>query len=159
MHEITYISRVISLLIHTSLLVISSPIFAQDGAEASVQDSMETSAQEKTEAVKDGFAVLSKGPRSDLEIQQVVKRYHKTLIYYYERELNTNPKLKGTIKVRLQIKADGSVSKVTVLENSVGSSKFARTVQKHCLKWQFKRLRSGSHTVELELPFETPGST
>jgi|GEM_PF-2910155 hypothetical protein len=159
MNSTTCISHIIHALIVTSLLTISAPIFAQDSTGTARQDSTNGVMAEKTSESNDYFAVLSTGPRSDQEIQKVAERYHKTLLHYYERELKTNPGLKGTIKLRLKIRADGAVIKATVLENSVGSGKLARSVQKHCLKWQFKRLRSGFHTVELELPFEPAGST
>lgn len=158
MRAVTTINHLIYLLLLTGLLSTSSVILGQDNAETADQDSTEAVVRENS-AENDHFAVLSEGPRTDQEIQQVVQRYHKTLLHYYERELKANPALEGIIKLRLKIKADGAVIKATVLENSVGSGKLARLVQKHCLKWQFKRRRSGNHTLEIELPFEPPGST
>jgi len=56
---------------------------------------------------------LSDGPgpsRTDEEIQIVFDRYKATLYRIYNRELRTNPLLKGKMMLRISIKPDGSVS-------------------------------------------------
>jgi hypothetical protein len=100
------------------------------------------------------FTFRSDGPRSDEEIQEVVSRYYNVLNTYYHRELKANPVLKGTLKIRLTIKPNGTVATATVLENSVGSSKLAWSIQQHCLRWQFKPVAEGMHTLDLSFPFE-----
>ena len=114
-------------------------------------DSVETAKPE----VRDTFTFHSDGPRSDDEIREVVRRYQLALSLIFQRELKMNPALRGTIKIRLAIKPNGVVSSATVLENSVGSSKLAWTIQQACLKWQFKQqYGAGLHTLDLSLPFE-----
>ncbi|MDO8988389.1 MAG: AgmX/PglI C-terminal domain-containing protein [Sideroxyarcus sp.] len=56
---------------------------------------------------------LSDGPgpsRTDEEIQIVFDRYKAALYRIYNRELRTNPLLKGKIMLRISIKPDGTVS-------------------------------------------------
>jgi hypothetical protein len=56
---------------------------------------------------------LSDGPgpsRTDEEIQIVFDRYKATLYRIYNRELRTNPLLKGKMMLRISIKPDGTVS-------------------------------------------------
>jgi outer membrane biosynthesis protein TonB len=111
-----------------------------------------STAESKTE--DSVFALQSEGPRSDEEIQEVIRRYHPVLQNYYQRELKTNPLLHGVLKIRLIIRPDGSVSTATVLENTVGNSKLAWSAQQHCMRWQFKQGVSAIHTVDVTIPFE-----
>jgi hypothetical protein len=60
-----------------------------------------------------GGRPLSTGPgpsRTDEEIQIVFDRYKAALYRIYNRELRTNPMLKGKMMLRISIKPDGTVS-------------------------------------------------
>lgn len=102
----------------------------------------------------DFFTVSSGGPRSDDEIKEVIRRYQATLNSYYQRELKTNPRLKGTVKIRWTIKPNGVVTTAIITENSVGNSKLAWSIQQCILKWKFKPFGTALHTVDLSIPFE-----
>ncbi|MBM3262340.1 MAG: TonB family protein [candidate division Zixibacteria bacterium] len=131
---------------------------AQKPQEETVSTQMQETSTTPEDTAKseprDRFTFRSEGPRSDDEIREVVRRHQQALGYIFQRELKTNPALRGIIKIRLTIKPNGVVTSATVLENSVGSSKLGRAIQQACLKWQFKQFGTGVHTLDLSLPFE-----
>ena len=83
---------------------------------------------------------LSKGSgptRTDEEIQVVFDRYKSALYRMYNRELRTNPGLRGKMVLQIVIEPDGSVSECTLKSNDFESTTFASDIVKRVLRFNF----------------------
>jgi len=77
------------------------------------------------------------GSRTDEEIQIVFDQYKSTLYRMYNRELRTNPSLRGRMVLRLVIEPDGRVSACTIKTNEMTSPEFADAIVKRVLNFNF----------------------
>lgn len=104
-------------------------------------------------AVGGDAGAASSAERSDAAIQAVMRQNLGPIRFCYERELKLNPNLQGSIKVRLTIQANGRVSKVDIIDDTVGNTNLARCVQGRIRAWRFKPVPSGTSIVNITLPF------
>jgi len=78
------------------------------------------------------------GPtRTDEEIQVVFDRYKSALYRMYNRELRSNPSLRGKMVLQIVIQPDGSVSECTLKSNDFESTTFASDIVKRVLRFNF----------------------
>ena len=80
-------------------------------------------------------------------ISEVVQRNSPRFTAAYERELRKDPTLSGKLVVRFTLADDGSVSKVEVVTDTVGSEDFARSIEKLFLRMRFPAPSAGSEMV------------
>ena len=93
------------------------------------------------------------GARTDEEIQIVFDQYKSTLYRMYNRELRTNPGLRGRMVLRIVIEADGRVSACTVKTNEMTSPEFADAIVKRVLNFNFGP-KPGAPAVSILYPIE-----
>jgi len=76
----------------------------------------------------------------------------KGVEYFYLSKVQYDNNLsRGKILIRLIIKSDGTVSGVSLISNSTGSTEFAQSMLRWIREWEFS---SASDDVIIELPFE-----
>lgn len=83
---------------------------------------------------------LSKGAgpsRTDEEIQIVFDRYKAALYRIYNRELRTDPSLRGKMVLRITIQPDGSVTACSVKSTDLASPALSKEVVDRVLKFNF----------------------
>ena len=83
---------------------------------------------------------LSKGAgpsRTDEEIQIVFDRYKAALYRIYNRELRTDPTLRGKMVLRITIQPDGSVTACSVKSTDLASPALSKEVVDRVLKFNF----------------------
>ena len=76
----------------------------------------------------------------------------------YETWLKRNPKLGGRIKIRFTIQPDGSVSNASIVQSSLGNSRFEQNVLRYVRRWDFGSCPIDS-ALEVDLPFAFEGSS
>lgn len=83
---------------------------------------------------------LSKGAgpsRTDEEIQIVFDRYKAALYRIYNRELRTDPSLRGKMVLRITIQPDGSVTACSVKSTDLASPALSKEIVERVLKFNF----------------------
>lgn len=83
---------------------------------------------------------LSKGAgpsRTDEEIQIVFDRYKAALYRIYNRELRTDPSLRGKMVLRITIQPDGSVTACSVKSTDLASPVLSKEIVDRVLKFNF----------------------
>jgi hypothetical protein len=99
---------------------------------------------------------LSNGPgpsRTDEEIQIVFDRYKATLYRIYNRELRTNPLLKGKMMLRISIKPDGSVSLCKLESTNMDSPTLVKEVVARVEQFNFGA-KAGVPTTTILYPID-----
>jgi hypothetical protein len=99
---------------------------------------------------------LSDGPgpsRTDEEIQIVFDRYKATLYRIYNRELRTNPLLKGKMMLRISIKPDGTVSMCKLESTDMDSPPLIKEVLARIERFNFGA-KAGVPTTTILYPID-----
>jgi outer membrane biosynthesis protein TonB len=63
-----------------------------------------------------------------LDIDRVIRNASRLLTKCYQKEVNRNPNLGGTVQIRFWVKADGSVESTRITDNTKGSNAVAACV-------------------------------
>lgn len=87
-----------------------------------------------------GGGTLGDGPgpaRTDEEIQIVFDRYKATLYRIYNRELRTDPTLRGKMVLRMTIEPNGEVSACTIASSDLASDVLKKEVVERVLRFNF----------------------
>jgi TonB family protein len=84
-------------------------------------------------------------------IARVVEKYKKGILYLYNRELRTDPTLKGTITVEFSIDANGKVIEARVVSTTMEYPVMEDALEKRILQWQFPKLYDG--VIVVTYPF------
>lgn len=95
--------------------------------------------KKKTEVkgkISTGNADISSSPEDQQSIAKTMKRYTGRIKQCYERQLKSDPDLKGKVTVSFEIGTDGNVSGVGIEENSTGNAELAT-----CIKREVGRIR------------------
>jgi len=71
----------------------------------------------------------------------------------YEKFLERNPGLSGKVTVRFTIAASGSVSSVSILENTTGNNELEQEIIRKVRMWQFEAISEGDATVTYPFVF------
>lgn len=90
--------------------------------------------------MNDADRPLSSGPgpsRTDEEIQIVFDRYKAALYRIYNRELRTDPTLRGKMVLRMTIEPNGEVSACTIASSDLASDVLKKEVVERVLRFNF----------------------
>lgn len=74
--------------------------------------------------------------RSPEAIQEVLLSHVPAIRYCYERELKRNPTLKGKISVRITVRPDGRVKKVSILSSTLNNERVERCILTRIRLWK-----------------------
>ena len=99
---------------------------------------------------------LSKGAgpsRTDEEIQIVFDRYKSALYRIYNKELRSNPTLRGNMVLRIVIEPDGRVSACSVKSNDLASATFSADIVNRVLNFNFGP-KEGVPTITILYPID-----
>ena len=99
---------------------------------------------------------LSKGvgpSRTDEEIQIVFDRYKAALYRIYNRELRTDPTLRGKMVLRITIEPDGRVSACSVKSTDLASPALSTDIVDRVLKFNFG-VKEGVNAVTILYPID-----
>lgn len=88
----------------------------------------------------------SNSPCPDV-IKKTVRSKSAQVKFYYEKQLKSNPDLRGRLVIGVEI-VGGAVEYVDIIENQTGNSTLANDVKRAAKKWKF-----GSCETYVELPF------
>ena len=86
--------------------------------------------------IKTGAADISSSPEDQQSVSKTMKRYLGRIKQCYERQLKSDPDLKGKVTVSFEIGTDGNVSGVGIEDNSTGNAELA-----NCIKREVGRIR------------------
>ena len=84
-------------------------------------------------------------------IARVVEKYKSSLIYLYNKELRSNPTLKGTITVEFSIDSKGKVVEAHVITSSMDYAPLETALAKRIKMWKFPHLYDG--VIVVTYPF------
>jgi TonB family protein len=96
--------------------------------------------------------------RSNDSLLATVRRYAPGIQFCYENELKKNAGLRGKLVVSLTVLADGSVSDVVVVENTLGSDAVVGCALAQMEGWQFASIAGGVSTFKAPFVFTPPDS-
>jgi len=83
----------------------------------------------------------------------VINSQQARMMYIYNKHLRINPEMRGKLNIDLTIEADGSVSKIAVVESNISSDEFIRELLGLLRRLHFEKITEGSVTVNLPLVF------
>lgn len=84
-------------------------------------------------------------------IARVVEKYKGGLVYLYNKELRSNPILKGTVTVEFSIDENGKVIETRVVNSSMGHAKLEKALSRRIKRWKFPKLFDG--VIVVTYPF------
>jgi len=91
--------------------------------------------------------------RSDEDIQLVFDRYKAALYRVYNRELRSNPTLRGRMVLRITIKPDGSVAKCVVDSSDMNSPDLASKIVERVKTFNFGK-KEGADVLTILYPID-----
>ena len=91
--------------------------------------------------------------RSAESVMGVINSQQARMMYIYNKHLRINPEMRGKLNIDLTIEADGSVSKIAVVESNISSDEFIRELLGLLRRLHFEKITEGSVTVNLPLVF------
>ncbi len=94
--------------------------------------------------------------RSAESVMGVIQAQQARMMYVYNKYLRTDIELRGKISLDITIEADGSVSKVVVVETTINNQDFIRELLSIFRRLRFDPIQEGSVTVNLPLVFNRP---
>jgi TonB family protein len=106
---------------------------------------------QKPESIEGSASTNAK--RDNTAINAVVGTHKTSLRMSYENHLKRNPSLSGKITVRFTISAAGSVSSVTILENTTGNTDLEQEIKNKIRNWRFEAIDEGDVTVTYPFVF------
>ena len=86
-------------------------------------------------------------------IAQVVEKYKKGILYLYNRELRSNPTLKGTITVEFSIDSTGRVVAVHLVSTTMDYATLEDALTRRIKQWKFPYLYDGIIVVTYPFVF------
>jgi TonB family protein len=109
----------------------------------------------KPESIEGAAATSAK--RDNTAINGVVASHKTSLRMSYENFLKRDPALAGKITVRFTISAAGSVSAITILENTTGNADLEQEIKNKIRNWRFETIDEGDVTVTYPFVFSPAG--
>jgi TonB family protein len=99
--------------------------------------------------------VLAQNPyRRPSALKKDIDENSSELRYIYNKRLRTGVKLSGKMLVEMRINADGSLSKVRLVESNMGDTGFELEVVKRIESWKFKAVPDSLGEFTVNYPFE-----
>ncbi len=100
-----------------------------------------------------GEETVSGKGRSPYDIRKVVSSYLGGLRYLYNKELRTNPSLRGKLTVSFDISPSGQVTRTSLISSTLGSPTLEQAVLANILKWRFPTIPEENGTTQVTWPF------
>ncbi len=94
--------------------------------------------------------------RSNDSLLAVVRRYAPGIQFCYENELKRDPGLRGKLTVSLTVAADGRVTDVAVVEDTLGAPAVVGCALEQMRGWVFPVIESGTSTFKAPFVFTPP---
>jgi TonB family protein len=110
---------------------------------------------QKPESIEGSASANAK--RDNSAINGIVASHKTSLRMSYENYLKRNPTLSGKITVRFTISAAGTVSSITILENTTGNTDLEQEIKNKVRNWRFDAIDEGDVTVTYPFLF-TPAA-
>lgn len=105
----------------------------------------------QTRITHDGFA-LNRDAVSD-----IVQQNRDKLLVLYNRRLQKNPNVQGSLTVEFVISPQGEVLQCHILRSSLSDPAFESEIVKEILQWKFPAVEKGATTVLYPLSFSPAG--
>ncbi len=86
-------------------------------------------------------------------IRRVVRRHRNEIRHCYEKQLQKNPKLAGTVKVKFVIAGTGSVMSATISSSDLNNSAVEQCMTQKIRRWTFPE-PTGGGIVNVNYPFK-----
>ncbi len=86
-------------------------------------------------------------------IARVVEKYKGGLVYLYNKELRSNPILKGTVTVEFSIDDNGKVVEARVVNSSMDHARLEKALARRIKRWKFPKLFDGIIVVTYPFVF------
>jgi protein TonB len=102
-------------------------------------------------------AASSNVKRDNNAINAIVASNKVSIRMSYEKFMKRDPSLAGKVTVRFTIAASGSVSRVSILENTTGSPELEQEITRKIRMWRFESIPEGDVTVTYPFVF-TPAT-
>jgi TonB family protein len=102
-------------------------------------------------------AASSNAKRDNSAINAVVASHKASIRMTYEKHLKRDPALAGKVTVRFTISASGSVTAVTILENTTNNNDLVQEIIRKIRMWRFETVPEGDVTVTYPFVF-TPAT-
>ncbi len=99
-----------------------------------------------------GTEVISGGGLSNEDIFAVIRRNQGQIRFCYEQGLQSDPKLKGTVKTNFTINANGQVASVAIAGTTLNSKIVEDCISLRIKSWKFP-LPQGGQAVTVGVPF------
>ncbi len=100
-------------------------------------------------------AASSSAKRDNAAINQIVASHRSSIRLSYQKFLRRDPSLAGKITVRFTITASGTISNITILENSTGNGELEQEIIRKIRMWQFDEIPEGDVTVTYPFVFSS----
>ena len=101
--------------------------------------------------------VIGTGTLSQSKIQSTIRRYKRALQACYENELKKDGSLKGLVKVQFTIPPSGRASRVSIIQNTIGSRAVGQCIKTQIKRWRFAKPKGGDVTIAYPFVF-TPAN-
>lgn len=95
----------------------------------------------------------SNAKRDPSTINSVVSSHRTSIRMSYEKYLKRNPNLAGKISVKFTISASGTVTMITVFENSTQDTELEQEIVRKIRMWRFETIPEGDVTVTYPFVF------
>lgn len=96
--------------------------------------------------------------RREEDVYRTVKSYSGGLKYLYNNVLLKNPRLKGTVTVKISIVAEGAVSKTEIVNSTMKDNDLEEAIIKRIYRWKFNELKSAEEfTIDYTFDFTPSG--
>lgn len=105
-----------------------------------------------TSVVPLGTEVISGGGLSNEDIFAVIRRNQGQIRFCYEQGLQSDPKLKGTVKTNFTINSNGQVASVSIAGTTLNSKIVEDCISLRIKSWKFP-LPQGGQAVTINVPF------
>ncbi len=91
--------------------------------------------------------------RSSGSVMGIINSQQARMMYVYNKHLRADPEMRGKLNIDLTIEADGSVSKIDMVESNIENNEFVRELLGLLRRLKFEKISEGSVTVNLPLVF------
>jgi TonB family protein len=102
-------------------------------------------------------AASSDARRDNNAINEIVSSHKASIRMTYEKFLKRDPSLAGKVTVRFTITATGSVTNITIIENTTGNTEFEQEITRKMVFWKFDPIPEGEVTVSYPFVFSSSG--
>lgn len=94
--------------------------------------------------------------RRPTAIKTVIDSHKKELAAVYKKRLKSKIKLTGRMLVGLTIRANGAVSRVSIVQSDIGDQTFEKEVLRCIWAWKFRAVPARTGDLTIQYPFEFP---